>query len=146
MEGEKPEPTELKPPIRRLNGRMWAPGKSGNPDGRPIGARGRFSQRFITDLGSAWELYGEAALARTAVEYPDRFVGICAHLLPKDVAVSVSARVPGGLEPDDWQLMLGVLEAVKVALPDAGSRSPGQVLDFVLDAIRAADAKVIEPA
>jgi hypothetical protein len=33
--------------IRRVNGRMWQPGESGNPTGRPVGARGRFSQRFV---------------------------------------------------------------------------------------------------
>jgi hypothetical protein len=46
---------------------------------RPVGARGRFSQRFISDLADAWNEYGATALARTAQEYPDRFVGICAR-------------------------------------------------------------------
>jgi hypothetical protein len=144
MEAEKidpPPPTSLP---RRVNGRMWQTGESGNPHGRPVGARGRFSERFIADLATAWEQHGEAALARTAVEYPDRFVGICAHLLPKDVSVSLSARLPGNLEPEDWSIALATFEAIKRALPDAGDRSPGQVLDFVLAAIRQADAKLIE--
>src|SRR5689334_9101010 len=94
---------------KRINGRMWTPGESGNPHGRPIGARGRFSQRFITDLAAAWEQYGEQALARTAVEYPDRFVGICTHLLPKDVSVSLTAQLPGGLSADDWSIMVELL-------------------------------------
>jgi hypothetical protein len=63
-------------PARRVNGRMWTPGQSGNPSGRPIGARGRFSQQFISDLTTAWEQYGADALAQTAKLYPDRFVGI----------------------------------------------------------------------
>ena len=36
-------------------------GQSGNPAGRPIGARGRFSQQFIADLTNAWEQYGADA-------------------------------------------------------------------------------------
>ena len=28
-------------PARRVNGRVWTPGQSGNPASRPIGARGR---------------------------------------------------------------------------------------------------------
>jgi hypothetical protein len=32
-------------PSRRVNGRMWVAGQSGNPSGRPVGARGRFSTR-----------------------------------------------------------------------------------------------------
>ena len=58
-------------------------GRSGNPAGRPIGARGRFSQQFIVDLSAAWERYGAEALAKTAEQFPDRFVGICAHLIPE---------------------------------------------------------------
>jgi hypothetical protein len=42
-------------PTKRVNGRMWLPGESGNRAGRPIGARGRFSQRFIADLTDAWD-------------------------------------------------------------------------------------------
>jgi len=41
---------EIDVPAKRVNGRMWQPGESGNPNGRPVGARGRFSQRFIADL------------------------------------------------------------------------------------------------
>ena len=141
METENKHNPEPNPPARRVNGRMWQTGESGNPHGRPIGARGRFSERFIADLATAWEQHGEAALARTAVEYPDRFVGICAHLLPKDVSVSLSARLPGNLDQEDWQIALATFEAIKRALPDASERSPGEVLDFVLGAIRAADAK-----
>jgi hypothetical protein len=73
MEAEKTGP---EPPARHLNGRMWSPGQSGNPHGRPVGARGRFSERFVADLTTAWEQYGETALAETAELYPDRFVAI----------------------------------------------------------------------
>ena len=85
-------------PARRVNGRMWQPGESGNAGGRPIGARGRFSQRFIADLTNAWEQYGADALAKTAQDYPDRFVGICSHLIPKDVQVSLTTQLPAGLD------------------------------------------------
>jgi hypothetical protein len=46
-------------PSRRVNGRMWVAGQSGNPAGRPVGARGRFSQQFIEDMRASW---GTAAL------------------------------------------------------------------------------------
>ena len=41
-------------------------------------------------------------------------------------------------------MILEVLGAVKRGLPDAGVRPPGEVMSFVLAAIRAHDAKVIE--
>ena len=58
--------------------------------------------------------------------------------------MSLSARLPGGLEADDWQMALAVFGAVREALPDANKRAPGEVLNFVLDAIRSHDAKLIE--
>ena len=57
---------EIGVPAKRVNGRMWQSGKSGNPNGRPVGARGRFSQRFIADLTDAREKHGAAALEQTA--------------------------------------------------------------------------------
>jgi hypothetical protein len=132
--------TEPDVPVKRVNGRMWQPGESGNPAGRPIGARGRFSQRFVADLTDAWEEHGATALARTAKEYPDRFVGICSHLIPKDVSVSLQATMlPSGLDHDDWQALVGVVAAIKQMMPEAKSLKAADVADHVARAIEAYD-------
>src|SRR5262249_10112640 len=78
-------------PAKRVNGRMWQPGQSGNPLGRPIGARGRFSQQFIEDMRASWEEHGATVMDRVAVEYPDRYLGIAAHLIPKEVTATIEA-------------------------------------------------------
>jgi hypothetical protein len=39
-------------PTRPVNGRMWQPGQSGNPNGRPAGSRTVFSQGFLKDLAA----------------------------------------------------------------------------------------------
>ncbi len=39
---------------------------------------------------------------------------------------------------------LAILRAIKEAIPDAGSRSPQEVLEYVRDTLRAAEAKPIE--
>jgi hypothetical protein len=124
---------------------QWKPGQSGNPDGRPPGSRGKFSEAFYRDLAATWAEHGEQAMRQTATLEPAKFVAICASLIPKDVQVSLSARLPGNLEADDWQIVMAVMEAVRTALPDANQRSPAEVLQFTLDAIRQADAKLIEP-
>src|SRR5262249_51690061 len=51
-------------PAKRVNGRMWQPGQSGNPLGRPIGARGRFSQQFIEDMRASWRKHGATVMDR----------------------------------------------------------------------------------
>ena len=61
-----------------------------------------------------------------------------------DLPLTISERLPGGLDADDWQLTMEVLQAIRQALPDASDRKPGEVLSFVLDAIRAHNAKAIE--
>ena len=78
-------------PSRRVNGRMWIAGQSGNPAGRPVGARGRFSQQFIEDMRASWERHGATVMDRVAVEYPDRYLGIAAHLIPKEVTATIEA-------------------------------------------------------
>jgi hypothetical protein len=72
----------------------------------------------------------------TAEKQPAVFFATCARLLPNDVRVTVEQSLPGNLSPSDWHLMLEVVEAVKAAIPDAGSRAPGAVLEHVLDAVR----------
>ena len=59
--------------------------------------------------------------------------------------MSVSHRLPGGLDPEDWSIALSVFGAIKAAIPDANKREPGEVMNFVLEAIRSCDAKFIEP-
>ena len=48
-------------PTKHVNGRMWPPGVSGNPNGRPVGSRTVFSQSFLKDLASVWAERGRAA-------------------------------------------------------------------------------------
>src|SRR5262245_38816858 len=122
----------------------WLPGQSGNPNGRPLGARTEFSNSFMRDLARVWAKQGGEIIEKVATDDPSRFFAVAASLIPRHVAISIDQRLPCGLSPDDWQLAMSVFQAVKIALPDANSRAPAQVLQFVLDAIRAHDAKVIE--
>lgn len=123
---------------------QWKPGQSGNPDGRPPGTRSKFSEAFYRDLAATWAELGKSAMRQTATLEPGKFVAICASLIPKDVQLSLSARLPGNLEADDWALAMSVFSAIREALPDANSRQPAEVLNFVRDAIHAASAKTIE--
>jgi hypothetical protein len=45
------------------------------------------------------------------------------------------------LSPSDWNLMMQILDAVKSAIPDAANRPTGEVLEFVLGALRNCRAK-----
>jgi hypothetical protein len=123
---------------------MWKPGESGNKLGRPIGTRNKFSESFVSDIAKTWEKHGSDILEKMAVEESARFAELCGRLIPRDVQLTVSQRAPGGMEAEDWQIATEVFRAVKEALPDASNRQPGEVMSFVLEAIRVHDAKLVE--
>jgi hypothetical protein len=69
---------------------LFKPGQSGNPAGRPKGARSRFSESFIQDLHAIWEREGIQALEKCAREEAGTFIRVCASLMPKDITLAVN--------------------------------------------------------
>lgn len=125
----------------------WKPGQSGNPHGRPISARNRIAERIIEDLRSSWEEFGVEVLDKLAKENPTDFAKLAFGVLPRDVLVSIEQRrLPGGLEQEDWPLVVEILEAVRAAFPDANERKPGEVFAHVRAALSLYGAKQIEPS
>ena len=66
-------------PTKHVNGRMWPPGVSGNPNVRPVGSRTVFSQGFVKDLAEIWAERGRAAMEKTAIDQPGVFFATCAR-------------------------------------------------------------------
>jgi hypothetical protein len=75
---------------KKVVGRPFPPGISGNPAGRARGSRNRPSDSFISDLRDCWERHGVAALERVAVEQPEVLVKVIAGILPRDLNLSVN--------------------------------------------------------
>ena len=88
-----------------------------------------------------WLEHGKQTMVHTAKQEPAVFFATCARIIPKDVAVTVD-QASGVLTAED----IAVLRAIREAMPNAGSRTPAEVLNFTLEAVRARDAKLIEPA
>ena len=124
------------------NLRPWSQGQTGNPNGRPT-ARSRLTERFIADVSDTWAQHGSQILQGMAKKEPSRFADLCSRLIPRDMEVTLRQQLPGGLDQQDWQLVTEIMGAIKEALPDAGQRQPGEVMQYVLDAIRAQSATLI---
>jgi hypothetical protein len=101
----------------KANGRSWVAGQSGNPAGRPLGARQKIANQLLEDLREVWAEKGKAILYRLAIDDPARLATIAYGLLPKDIFVRVEdQRAPGNLE--SIRELLDILEAAGVKDPE----------------------------
>ena len=55
---------------------QWRPGQSGNPNGRPVGARQTFSAGFHRDLAEVWQAHGRNSMLHTAKTQPATFFSL----------------------------------------------------------------------
>jgi hypothetical protein len=91
----------------------WQPGQSGNPAGRPKGARSRFSEKFVSDFLADWEIHGAAVIATVRAEKPDVYLRTATAILPK---VSDDGDDFDNLTPEELDARLADLEARTAAL------------------------------
>ena len=99
----------------------WKPGQSGNPAGRPVGARQKLEEPFIEAMRKAWETRGEAALTLMLAQDPGGFVRVMASLMPKDVAVSVQQQAPFGMDAEGWEIGRRLVQLVRDNAPEGAS-------------------------
>lgn len=68
-------------------------GVSGNPKGKPKGARHLLSETFIHSMLRFWKARGEEALEKTLQQNPAALVATIARLVPKDFQVTIMGDV-----------------------------------------------------
>ena len=67
----------------------FKPGQSGNPAGRPRGARDKLSRAMYSEAVEHWDKHGPAALDKVFKDNPARYLQFMAQILPKFHDVSV---------------------------------------------------------
>jgi Family of unknown function (DUF5681) len=70
----------------------WQPGQSGNPKGRPKGARNRLGTQFLEALEADFNQFGPQAIALVRETRPDAYIRVVAGLLPKEANINIEAN------------------------------------------------------
>ena len=65
----------------------FRPGASGNPAGRPKGARSRLGEQFIQCLADDFEVHGEAVIEKVRTRDPVQYIKVISNILPREVLV-----------------------------------------------------------
>jgi hypothetical protein len=76
---------------KQLEAFCFKPGQSGNPKGRPKGARNRLGTQFLEALEADFNQFGPQAIALVREKKPEVYMRVVADLLPKEANINVEA-------------------------------------------------------
>ena len=119
----------------------WLKGSASPSPGRPVGSRSKLGDAFVESLQKKWAAEGDDILDRVARDNPEKVLEVMARVLPKELAVTVEQRTPGGLDADSYaalRRLLDLIESLKI------EGEPQAVFERIEAALRADAATVIE--
>jgi hypothetical protein len=70
---------------------LFKPGQSGNPAGRPKGARSKLGEDFLKALQADFAEHGVSAIAEVRETKPDQYIKVIASILPKEIDLGENA-------------------------------------------------------
>jgi hypothetical protein len=81
--------TEIETARKKVIGRPFQPGVSGNPKGRPKGSRDKLGQHFVHQLYLDWKQHGVKVLQEVREKSPQAYLRVIAMLMPQKVEADI---------------------------------------------------------
>ena len=79
--------------LERTSAGRFPKGISGNPAGRPRGAKGKFSEALVTDFARDWQEHGAEVVARVRVENPVAYLSVASRLVPREFLIESGGAI-----------------------------------------------------
>ncbi len=102
----------------------FKPGQSGNPLGRPKGARSRLGEAFIAALADDFDKHGVAAISTVRDERPHEYLKVVASLLPKQVEIKEGAF--DGISDDELSALIVAARSALGVAGEGGDRTEAE--------------------
>lgn len=82
----------------KQRGVPFQPGQSGNPAGRPKGARSKLGEAFIQAMLDDFKEFGADTIATVRDEKPDQYLKVIAAILPKEITGEDGGPINASIE------------------------------------------------
>jgi hypothetical protein len=115
-------------------------GMSGNPTGRPQGARNRLGNEYLENLAADFAEHGAQVIRTVRETDPSTYFTTIGRLLPKELLASVQVVRKGALDPAEYDALRDVLALLDELKAQGGTI---EIADRVARAIRAEFARPI---
>ncbi len=92
-------------------------GQSGNPAGRPRGARNKFGNEFVEALAEDFAMHGAASIQKVRENSPTAYLRVIAQVIPKEIEFNGGSRGLREYSDAELQAIIADEEAEKHEQP-----------------------------
>ena len=134
-------------PVKKQGGNTglappWKPGQSGNPVGRPLGARSKFSEAACADALADWTAHGGEVLTRVRATDPSTYLRVLFSIIPRQMQVDIEQR-NGPMDSHEMRLMRRLVDMIS-ACGAAAAVDVDTVFGWLEQELRARMATVVK--